>query len=113
MEAANPFLNRYSVDAATAWVDEALHALDKEDAPLRTARGLMLVEDIRATQPIPAEDRAAVDGFAVEASASLGASVYNPIRLPLIARIGRELRRILNAPQGKAQPSQGRILGHS
>jgi molybdopterin molybdotransferase len=43
------------------------------------------VEDIRAIQPIPSEDRAAVDGFAVQASASLGASAYNPISLPLHA----------------------------
>jgi molybdopterin molybdotransferase len=85
VEAANPFLKRYSVEAATAWVDEAVDALDKEDAPLRTAQGLMLVEDIRAIRALPAEDRAAVDGFAVQASASLGASAYNPIRLPLIA----------------------------
>ena len=74
VEAANPFLKRYSVEAATAWVDEAVDALDKEDAPLRTAQGLMLVEDIRAIRALPAEDRAAVDGFAVQASASLGAS---------------------------------------
>src|SRR5215813_14214448 len=85
MEAANPCLDRYSVPAATAWVDKVLHALEKEDAPLRTARGLMLVEDIRAIQPIPTKDRAAVDGFAVQASASLGASAYNPISLPLNA----------------------------
>ena len=88
VEPANPFLNRHSLEAATAWVDEALDALDRQDAPLRTARGLMLLEDIRAIQPIPAEDRAAVDGFAVQASASLGASVYNPIRLPSIAVAG-------------------------
>jgi len=88
VEPANPFLNRHSLEAATAWVDEALDALDRQDAPLRTARGLMLLEDIRAIQPIPAEDRAAVDGFAVQASASLGASVYNPIRFPSIAVAG-------------------------
>ena len=34
--------------------------------------------------PIPGDNRAALDGFAVEASASYGASTYNPIRLPLI-----------------------------
>ena len=35
-------------------------------------------------EPIPCENRAALDGFAIQASASLGASSYNPIRLPLI-----------------------------
>ena len=74
-----------STEAAVAWIDETVNALDTEDAPLPTARGLVLAKAIRAVQPIPTEDRAAVDGFAVQASASLGASVYNPIRLPLIA----------------------------
>ena len=45
----------------------------------------MLTEPIRAAGPIPAGDRATLDGFAVQASASLGASAYNPVRLPLIA----------------------------
>ncbi len=77
--------NHHSVDAAIAWVDAAVRSLDAEDAPLSTARGRVLAEDIRAAGPIPGSDRAALDGFAVEASASLGASAYNPVRLPLIA----------------------------
>jgi hypothetical protein len=39
---------------------------------------------IHAPGPIPRDNRAALDGFAVQASASLGASPYNPIRLPLV-----------------------------
>jgi molybdopterin molybdotransferase len=77
--------NHHSVDAAVGWVDATAHHLDTEDAPLRTARRRVLTEDIRAVRPIPASDRAALDGFAVQASASLGASTYNPVRLPLIA----------------------------
>jgi len=76
------------MEPAVAWIDETVNALDIEDAPLPAARGLTLAEDIRAVQPIPTEDRATVDGFAVQASASLGAGVYNPIRLPLIAMAG-------------------------
>jgi molybdopterin molybdotransferase len=40
---------------------------------------------MRCARTIPASDRAALDGFAVESSASLGSSAYNPLRLPLIA----------------------------
>src|SRR5215472_3838654 len=112
VEAANPFLSRHSLKAATAWVDEAVHPLDQEDAPLRTARGLMLLEDIRAIEPMPAEDRAAVDGFAVQASASLGASVYNPIRLRLIAvAAGDALPAGTDAvvPRELAEPGEGYI----
>jgi molybdopterin molybdotransferase len=73
------------IDAAIGWVDAVAHPLDREDAPLRAARARVLAEDIRALRAIPTSDRAALDGFAVQASASLGASAYNPIRLPSIA----------------------------
>ena len=82
---ANPLPGHHLVDAAIAWVDVAACHLDREDTPLLTARGRVLMEDIRTVGPIPTSDRAALDGFAVQASASLGASTYNPIRLPLIA----------------------------
>jgi molybdopterin molybdotransferase len=73
------------IDAAIGWVDAVAHPLDREDAPLRATRGRVLTEDIRTDRSIPASDRAALDGFAVQANASLGASAYNPVRLALIA----------------------------
>jgi molybdopterin molybdotransferase len=82
---ANLLPGHHRVDSAIAWVDAATDRLDTEDALLGTARGRVLTEDIRAARPIPTSDRAALDGFAVQASASLGASAYNPIQLPLIA----------------------------
>jgi molybdopterin molybdotransferase len=78
-------LNHHSVDAAIAWVDAAAQPLDREDVPLCITRGRVLSEPIRAGRPLPTSDRAALDGFAVESSASLGSSAYNPLRLPLIA----------------------------
>jgi molybdopterin molybdotransferase len=77
--------DHHPVDAAIAWVDAAAHCLGTEDAPLHTARGRVLTEPMRALESIPGSDRAALDGFAVQASASFGASAYNPVRLPLIA----------------------------
>jgi molybdopterin molybdotransferase len=73
-----------SLDAALAWVDATAASLDREDVPVTTARGRVLAEAIHAAGPIPLDNRAAVDGFAVQASSSLGASSYNPIRLALI-----------------------------
>jgi molybdopterin molybdotransferase len=72
---ANPLPGHHLVDAAIAWIDAATHHLDREDASLRAARGRVLTEDIRAVQPIPTRDRAALDGFAVQASGTSGASV--------------------------------------
>jgi molybdopterin molybdotransferase len=74
----------HTLEAAIAWVNATAEALDKEDVPLPTAQGRVLPEGIRALEPIPGRNRAALDGYAVEASASLGASSYNPMRLPLI-----------------------------
>jgi len=82
---ANPLPGHHLVDAAIAWIDAAAYHLDIEDTPLLTARGRVLAKDIHAVRPIPTGDRAALDGFAVQASASLGASTYNPVQLPLIA----------------------------
>jgi molybdopterin molybdotransferase len=45
----------------------------------------VLTKDIDAARPIPAGNRATRDGFAVVAAATIGASSYNPIGLPLIA----------------------------
>jgi molybdopterin molybdotransferase len=73
-----------SFDAAIAWVDATTGPLDREELPLSDAWGRVLTEAIHAIGPIPGDNRAVLDGFAVQASASLGAGSYNPIRLPLI-----------------------------
>jgi molybdopterin biosynthesis enzyme len=72
-----------SVDAAIAWVDAAIHCLGVEHTALDGAQGRVLAKDIRANRAIPDSDRAALDGFAFEANASLGASAYNPVEVPL------------------------------
>jgi molybdopterin molybdotransferase len=74
-----------SLDAAIALVDAAVQRLDTEPVPLCEAGGRVLAEDISAAAPIPPEDRAAIDGFAVQAEASLGAGAYSPLALPLLA----------------------------
>ena len=81
----SPPFGRHSIDAAIAWIDAVTHSLNREDVPLRSARERVLTESLFAAEPIPRCDRASLDGFAVQASASLGASSYNPIPLPLFA----------------------------
>ena len=81
----SPPFGRHSIDAAIAWIDAVTHSLNREDVPLRSARERVLTESLFAAEPIPRCDRASLDGFAVQASASLGASSYNPIPLPLVA----------------------------
>ena len=73
-----------SLDAALAWVDAAVHPSETEEAPLREAIGRVLTREIRTERPIPDCDSAALDGFAVAAEQTVGASSYNPLSLPLI-----------------------------
>jgi molybdopterin molybdotransferase len=73
-----------SVEAALSWIDAAARPLDRESVPLVEAAGRVLADDIRAERPIPACDSAALDGFAVSAHETIGASTYNPVSLPAI-----------------------------
>lgn len=74
-----------SLDEAVACVDGASPRLGTERVWLHEAIGRVLAEDVRAAAPIPPDDCAALDGFAVRADASLGASSYNPVELALLA----------------------------
>src|ERR1700680_4053032 len=82
---ARPVPGYFSVDVMIAWIDAAAHRLGQEDAGFRNARGRGLPEDFPAVRSIPPLDRAALDGFAVRADASLGAGAYNPLELLAVA----------------------------
>jgi molybdopterin molybdotransferase len=85
-----PAFRRLSLEDATAWVDRATSRLGAESTSLSAAHGRVLAEEISATRPIPAVDAAALDGFAVAASDTVGASSYNPILLPLCTIVAGE-----------------------
>jgi molybdopterin molybdotransferase len=74
-----------SLDKAISWVGDSALRLPPETAPLFLACHRVLGEEIRLTQPVPIADRAALDGFAVAARATVGATSYNPLLLPLHA----------------------------
>ncbi len=57
--------------------------LGQEIVPLETAHGRVLAEDVRAPVDVPGFDRSNMDGFAVRAADTYGASEEEPIRLRL------------------------------
>ena len=63
-----------SLDVALAWIDAAVDPLEEEDGPLDKAIGRVLIREIRAERPLPPRDCAALDGFAVAADQTVGAS---------------------------------------
>jgi molybdopterin molybdotransferase len=78
-------LRRLSLADATSWIDRAISRAPAEPAPLFAAGSRVVAEEMRAAQSIPTADQAVLDGFAVAASATIGASSYNPLLLPLRA----------------------------
>ncbi|MEX2188409.1 MAG: gephyrin-like molybdotransferase Glp [Pirellulales bacterium] len=76
------FARRWTVDAVLAWVDAHTAALDGEMISLDRAAGRVLTEDIVSQSDVPPFDRAMMDGYAVRAADTQGASPLQP--MPLI-----------------------------
>ncbi|HEY1758271.1 MAG TPA: gephyrin-like molybdotransferase Glp [Bryobacteraceae bacterium] len=75
------FAQRHTVAAALAWLDAQLQSLDAEEVPLRIAAGRVLASSVVSDVDVPGFDRATMDGYAVVADSTEGATAYT--RLPL------------------------------
>jgi molybdopterin molybdotransferase len=76
------FARRQTVEAALAWLDAQLTPLGGELAPLQTAAGRVLAAPVLSDVDVPGFDRATMDGYAVAAESTQGATSYN--RMPLV-----------------------------
>jgi molybdopterin molybdotransferase len=73
------FKRRTRLAEAVERVREAVHPVERtERIPVTSAVGRVLAEDVRARRPVPHYDRAAMDGFAVRAEDTFGASARSP-----------------------------------
>jgi molybdopterin molybdotransferase len=61
------------------WIDGQVRSLPAEDIGVAHALGRVLARDVTTEVHLPAVDRAAVNGLAVRAHETVGASVYNPL----------------------------------
>jgi molybdopterin molybdotransferase len=77
------FADRVAVAEALRRIDAAARRLDAEEIDVGTAAGRVLAAPLAAVTDMPPEDRAAIDGFAVQAGDSLGAGDYDPVILLL------------------------------
>ncbi len=82
------FAHRQTVEAALAWLDAQLQPPRAELLPLQMAAGRVLATAVVSEVDVPGFDRATMDGYAVVAESTEGATSYN--RLPL-AVIGDSL----------------------
>ncbi|HXH24611.1 MAG TPA: molybdopterin molybdotransferase MoeA, partial [Vicinamibacterales bacterium] len=75
------FVRRHTVAAALAWLDQQVQRLGAEEVPLRAAAGRVLAAPVVSAVDVPGFDRATMDGYAVVAATTEGATPYN--RIPL------------------------------
>jgi molybdopterin molybdotransferase len=78
------FAQRHTVAQAIAWLDAQIRSLGTEHVPLREASGRVLAERVVSGVDVPGFDRATMDGYAVFAESTDGASSYNHIPLQVI-----------------------------
>jgi len=78
------FARRHTVEAAIALLDTHLHPLAAELLPLGEAAGRVLADEIVSAVDVPGFDRATMDGYAVVADSTEGATAYNPLPLRVI-----------------------------
>jgi molybdopterin molybdotransferase len=78
------FARRHTVRAALALLDARLRPLEPEPVPLLSAAGRVLASSITSDVDVPGFDRATMDGYAVVADSTEGASPYNRVPLTVV-----------------------------
>ena len=76
-------ISRASLEEAIAWIDAHSARFESEEIVLDEACGRVIAVDIQSPEAIPPFDRAAVDGYALCAAETVGASDYNPLKFAL------------------------------
>ncbi|MFH1918263.1 MAG: molybdopterin molybdotransferase MoeA, partial [Planctomycetota bacterium] len=78
------FARRTTVADAMAWLDGQTARLAHESVPVPEADGRVLARAVKSEVDVPRFARSMMDGFAVRASDTLGASAYNRLALEVI-----------------------------
>ena len=72
--------------AVLKWIDEHAGPLGAGLVPLDDAPGRVLAEPVVAPIDVPAFDRAAMDGYALHAHETSGASDYHPLAFAIVGQ---------------------------
>jgi molybdopterin molybdotransferase len=78
------FARRTTVSVALEWLDSQLHPLEAETVPLHDGAGRVLAAPVVSDVDVPGFDRATMDGYAVAAEATEGASPYNRVPFAVV-----------------------------
>src|SRR5258705_7965165 len=83
-----PFGDTISLEQARALIDGALRPIERiERVPLQAAHGRVLAQDAVANADVPPFSRAAMDGYAVRAADTSGATAVRPAVLACIEKV--------------------------
>jgi len=78
------FAARTSVEAALQWLDVVTPLPGNESIPIAAAAGRILIDPLHSPRDVPTFRRAMMDGFAVHAQDTLGATPYHPLVLQVV-----------------------------
>ncbi len=78
------FLQRTPVADVTSWMRASLQPLASETVSVVDAAGRVLVNPISSEVNVPGFARAMMDGYALQAADTSGASTYNPLSLQVV-----------------------------
>ncbi len=81
------FARRTTVEKVFEWLDANIEQLSSEQVPLLEARRRVLASDVVSEVDVPAFERSMMDGFAVHAEDTSGATMYNRLPLEVIGEV--------------------------
>ena len=80
-------MERTDLDAALKMLRSSVKPLDAESVQLEQALGRTLARDIISTEEVPAFDKSAMDGYALRAAETFGASPTDPVSFRVIGEV--------------------------
>jgi molybdopterin molybdotransferase len=81
------FTHRARVEDVLAWIDAEVPQLSGETVDLAHLAGRVLASEIVSPVDVPCFDRAMMDGYAVQAADTAGASSYNRLPLTIVGEV--------------------------
>jgi len=81
------FMERTDMETALEMLRTVVKPLEAESVPLQEALGRTLAGDIVSTADVPSFDKSAMDGYAVRAAETFGASPTDPVTLKVIGEV--------------------------
>ncbi len=92
-------------EALQTWLAHVQHRMPAETLPTAEAQGRVLAADIHAPHPMPPFDRSAVDGYALRAADTYGASDTLPAYLEVVGEVPMGA-----APDFRLGPGQAALI---